>query len=210
MEIDPFPAADFDAWASSYDQNVLDESRFPFWGYRQALQMTLDLAAVQAGMSVLDVGVGTGNLAALFAASGCRLWGVDFSPAMLAEAQRKLPQARYVLADLRQGWPPDLPAAFDRIVSAYVFHHFDTPQKVRLCVELTAHLTLQGKLVIADVAFPNRDELARVRQVAGSAWEEEFYWLADETASAFCHSGLEVAFTPVSACAGAFTIERRP
>ena len=208
MEVDPFPASDFDGWASTYDQNVLDEGHFPFFGYQRALEMVVQQAAAQPEMRVLDVGTGTANLAARFAALGCRLWGTDFSPAMLVEARRKLPQAEYILADLRQGWPAGLPPVFERIVSAYVFHHFDLAEKVRLSVDLAAHLAPQGKLVIADIAFLDRAALEEVRRRVGDEWEEEFYWLADETILAMRQAGLNAAFTPVSACAGVFVVER--
>lgn len=208
MEVDPFPASDFDSWSSTYDRSVLDESHFPFFGYRQVLEMVVRLAAVQPGMEVLDVGTGTANLAARFAALGCRLWATDFSPAMLLEARRKLPQAEYLLADLRQGWPAQLPAVFERIVSGYVFHHFELAEKVRLCVELVRHLSPQGKLVIADIAFPNQAALENLRQSVGEDWEEELYWLADESLAALGQAGLRAVFTPVSACAGVFAIEK--
>ncbi len=209
MEVDPFPASDFDDWASTYDQSVLDETHFPFWGYRQALETVVRLAAAQPGMDVLDVGTGTANLAQMFALQGCRLWATDFAPAMLNAARRKLPQAEYLLADFRQGWPAGLPPVFDRIVSAYVFHHIELAQKVSRCVEMAVHLAPQGKLVIADVAFPHRAGMEEVRRQVGEEWEEEFYWLADEALKALQQAGLPAGFVPVSACAGVFVVEKR-
>jgi putative AdoMet-dependent methyltransferase len=209
VEVDPFPASDFDNWASTYDQNVLDETHFPFIGYQQALAMVVQLAAPQAGMRVLDLGTGTGNLAAAFTALGSRVWGTDFSPAMLEKAQCKLPQIHFVLADVRQGWPPELPPVFERIVSAYVFHHFDLVEKVHLLTELSAHLAPDGRLVIADIAFADQASLENVRRAVGEAWEDEFYWLADETIAALHQSELCAVFTPVSVCAGVFVMERQ-
>jgi putative AdoMet-dependent methyltransferase len=208
MEIGPFPASDFDEWANTYDQSVLDENHFPFTGYQQALETIVRLAAAQPGMRVLDVGTATANLAARFVALGCRLWATDFSPAMLAEARRKLPQAKYLLADLRQGWPAGLPPTFERIVSAYVFHHFELTEKVRLLLAGRAP-GAQGKLVMADIAFPDQAGLEKVRRMVGDEWEDEYYWLADETVAASRQAGLNAAFTPVSACAGVFVVEKR-
>ena len=64
---DLFPVEDFDGWAESYDKNVLDEDHFPFVGYQAALDKVFLLANAQPGMSVLDLGTGTGNLAIPFA-----------------------------------------------------------------------------------------------------------------------------------------------
>jgi len=208
VEVDPFPVSDFDGWASTYDQDVLDEARFPFTGYRCALDMVVRLAEPHPGMLVLDIGTGTGNLAALFAAHGCCLWGTDFSPAMLAAAQGKLPQARFVLADVRQGWPAELPPVFECIVSAYTFHHFELAEKVRLLVELASHLAFHGRMVIADVAFADAASRANARQAVGDDWEDEFYWLADEALPALQQAGLRAQFTPVSTCAGVFVMEK--
>jgi len=44
-----------------------------------------------AGMRVLDVGCGTGRLAAAFAARGAEVTALDFSPAMLARLREALP-----------------------------------------------------------------------------------------------------------------------
>ena len=208
VEVDLFPASDFDGWASTYDQDVLDEARFPFTGYQSALNMVILLAEPQAGMQVLDIGTGTGNLAALLAARGCHLWGTDFSPAMLAAAQDKLPQAKFVLADVRQGWPAALPPVFERIVSAYTFHHFELAEKVSLLVALASHLAPHGRMVMADVAFADAASRENVRQAVGDDWEDEFYWLADETLPALQQAGLMARFVPVSVCAGVFVMEK--
>jgi ubiquinone/menaquinone biosynthesis C-methylase UbiE len=64
---DPFPASEFDAWAGNYDRTIQNESTFRFEGYNLVLQETNRLTGVSAGQSVLDLGIGTGNLAWLFA-----------------------------------------------------------------------------------------------------------------------------------------------
>ncbi|MBN2148247.1 MAG: class I SAM-dependent methyltransferase [Anaerolineales bacterium] len=209
MEINPFPASDFDDWASTYDRSVLDEAQFPFIGYHQALDTVACLAAPQPGMRVLDLGTGTGNLAALFASRGCFLWGTDFSAKMLAEARRKLPSAQFLQADLCLGWPAALPPTFERIVSAYVFHHFDLIEKVSLSASLAQHLAPQGKLLIADIAFPDQGKMEEVRRMAADVWDDEYYWIADQSIAALHQAGLLASFMPVSICAGVFVMEKR-
>ena len=204
---DPFPSGDFDDWASTYDRDVL-RAGFPFDGYSEVLETTLRLAEARPGLSVLDLGIGTGNLSVLFARQGCQIYGTDFSPSMLEQAQRKLPQAVLVQADLRQSWPTALDRSFDRIVSAYVFHHFDLAQKVALLRRLAALLTPGGRMVIADLAFTTQLDLQAARQAAGSTWENEFYWNAEETLPELARAGLIAAFHPVSSYAGVFVIPK--
>ena len=112
----------FDHWAGHYDQSIQGDGDFPFNGYEQILDEVTRAAHTQPGMCVLDLGIGTGNLAVRFANLGCRLWGIDFSAEMLGKAIEKLPQAVLVQADLLSDWPTELDRRFDRIVSAYVLH----------------------------------------------------------------------------------------
>ena len=75
-----------------------------------------------AGPAVLEVGVGTGRVAAHLAAAGCRVVGIDASLAMLAQARERFadPAAGVTVlhADIRR--PPPHPAlatgAFDLVI----------------------------------------------------------------------------------------------
>ncbi|MDP2993612.1 MAG: class I SAM-dependent methyltransferase [Anaerolineales bacterium] len=201
-----FPSSEFDDWAETYDRSVLDYQQFPFDGYEMVLDAAVTLADAKPGLSVLDLGTGTGNLALRFAALGCDLWCTDFSATMLEKARQKLPAAHFVLHDLRGDWPPELNRPFDRVVSAYVFHHFELDEKVRILCGLLPHLAPGGRIVLGDIAFPNRATLEQVKAEAGDEWEEEFYWQADETVPALENLGFKVEYTQVSACAGIFCI----
>jgi len=201
-----FPSSDFDDWAGTYDDSV-SAGQFPFYGYRQVLAKTVEQAQARPGLSVLDLGTGTGNLALHFARLGCELWCTDFSDAMLAQARQKLPQAHFALHDLRGAWPAGFPARFDRIVSAYVFHHFELEEKVRFVKDLVqTHLVSAGQLVIADIAFPDQAALEDLKRRLGEQWEEEYYWIADETLPAIEQVGLKVQYAQVSSYAGIFTL----
>lgn len=204
---DPFSPAEFDPWAETYDHDVASQSTFPFNGYDKALATVIEVAGPARGMSVLDIGTGTGNLALRFAERGCELWCTDFSETMLSKAREKLPEAHFVLHDLRAPWPADLDRRFDRIVSAYVFHHFDLKGKIEFCKELTSsHLAPDGKLVIADLSFPNLQAMEAFAKSVGPLWEQEPYWLEDESSKALAAAGLRSTYVQVSACAGIYTI----
>jgi len=200
-----FPPSDFDNWANTYDHSISID-RFPFLGYPDVLAKTLALAEPHPGLSVLDLGTGTGNLALLFDRCDCDLWCTDFSEPMLARARLKLPAAHFILHDLKVPLPPELDRSFDRIVSAYVFHHFELDGKVHILHELLPHLVPNGRMVIADIAFPDAEAMEKVRLVAGKDWEDEFYWIATESTIALEKVGFKVEYVQVSPCAGVFTL----
>ena len=204
---DPFSPGEFDLWAETYDHDVAALNKFPFDGYERALDTVVNLAAPEQGMSILDIGTGTGNLALRFARRGFELWCTDFSELMLEKARTKLPKAHFVLHDLRADWPAEFDRRFDRIVSAYVFHHFDLSGKVNLCKDLvTRHLVPGGRLVIADLSFQDQKEMNAFAQSVGDLWEVEPFWLVEESLPALQNVGLKVDYVQVSPCAGVYSI----
>ena len=104
----------FDRWADWYDESVR-RGDFPLTGYDDVLDRILADSQVETGMTVLDLGIGTGNLAARFAERGCWVWGLDFAPAMIARAQIKVPTATLAQAGLDEPWPAELDRRFHRV-----------------------------------------------------------------------------------------------
>ncbi|HHY88073.1 MAG TPA: methyltransferase domain-containing protein [Chloroflexi bacterium] len=206
QENDPFPAAEFDSWAGEYDQDAAGET-FPFTGYRDLLAEVVRQTGARPGLKVLDLGAGTGNLTQLLAAAGCEVWGTDFSSEMLARAREKLPGARLFLHDLRDPFPPELQQRFDCIVSAYVFHHFELPEKAALAERLVREsMAPGGCLVIGDISFLTAADRDTQRQTQGEYWDEEPYWIAEDALPALEARGLTVQYRQVSNCAGVYRI----
>jgi putative AdoMet-dependent methyltransferase len=131
---------------------------------------------------------------------------VDFSPAMLVKARKKVPQATLLQMDLTGDWPDALHQRFERVVANFVLHEFYLDTKVNLLQRLvTDHLVEEGLIIIGDVAFPT----AETRHQSGAeSWDEdEFYWAADETIVACAGTGLVVTFQQISWCTGVFVVK---
>ena len=78
MAKDPYKKA-----AKTYDRYVE-----PFIAFIR--QMGIKMYPPQEGMHVLDVGCGTGTNLMLYHEAGCKVFGIDLSPAMVEVAQKKL------------------------------------------------------------------------------------------------------------------------
>ena len=132
-------SVDFGRRAPSYDRiRPVDDN---WW-------QVFDLVAREAGLRggrVLDVGCGTGRLAAALAERGvARVWGVDPSPEMLAVAREKLPPS----VGLKEGRAEDLPFRdgwFDAAVAWLVVHLLDRPAAFR---EVSRVLVPRGSLAV--------------------------------------------------------------
>jgi ubiquinone/menaquinone biosynthesis C-methylase UbiE len=131
------PASDFGAIAGSYDRlRPVDER------WREVFDL-LVAAGDLAGRRTLDVGCGTGAFAAALAERGGKVWGIDASPEMLAEAQAKETGARFKVASAES--LPFKDAWFERVVMRLSLHHLDRPQALR---EAARVLVPGGRIVV--------------------------------------------------------------
>jgi ubiquinone/menaquinone biosynthesis C-methylase UbiE len=104
-------------------------------------------------LDALDAGCGTGFLSFELAARGHRVTGVDFAPAMLAEARRKAAErtvrVRFEAADAEHLTFPD--ATFDLAISRHVLWTLPHPEAA--IDEWIRVLRPGGRLVVADGQF---------------------------------------------------------
>jgi SAM-dependent methyltransferase len=129
--------------------------------YNRAIQLTQRLALepwlkVNAGMRILDAGCGVGRWSRLLAARGAEVVGVDISPTMIAEAQRRAATAghadrcRFRVQDLST---LDLGEQFDMVLGVTVLQHILEPALLCAALEaLTAHLSPGGRMILLEAA----------------------------------------------------------
>lgn len=199
----------FDRWASEYDWFVKGwADSFPFAGYDDVLNRIVELADPKPGMKILDIGIGTGNLAERFLGKDCDVWGIDFSGKMLEEAKKKMSSARLLQVNILTEWPPELKTGFDRVVSAYVFHHFNLEAKLMVIERILSELLREGGMVIiGDTSYPSFAARAEARERLIDVWDDtEFYWAADEFKLMAHSQGAHVLYEQVSSCGGVYLI----
>jgi len=196
----------FNSWANNYDEDLETPNDFPFDGYEKVLDTIVKEAQTEKGMTIFDLGSGTGNLSAKFYDLGCRVTGLDFSSAMIAEAKKKLPKVFFMQADLTK--PFRLGAKVDCIVSAYVFHEFDLKTKYSIIEHSLSHLKANGKLIIGDISFASRNDRALAFERFKHVWDEtEHYWAADETGESL-NTSITMSYQQLSSCAGVFVFKK--
>ena len=199
--------AGFDLWAGGYDVSVGlsdEEDSYPFAGYKRVLNEIYSRILRRGSQTVLDIGFGTGVLAARLAEAGCRIWGQDFSSRMIELAGQKMPEARLYQGDFSQGLVEPLKKQrYDAIVATYSLHHLTDEGKIQFLQQLLGQLNPGGSIYIGDVAFATRAGLESCRVAGGEEWDdEEIYFVFEELRSSFPH----MTFTPCSACAGLIEI----
>jgi len=163
--------SNFDRFAPFYDDDYRD--------YRDDIQLVVDLAQ-DAGHTALELGCGTGRVLLPLAATGCRVTGVDSSPALLDIARRKVEQAglvtraRFVQADLRTFSLAEMGFDFAFCVSNTLMHL--TTQADQLAALRAAHRHLRpgGRLLIELFSpdIPHLTAIAGVQELA-DRWQDD-------------------------------------
>ena len=212
MAENPKRQALFDHWSAQYDKDVNDGG-FPFMGYDRTLAALVELGEFSESGRILDVGIGTGNLAARLPILPEQIWGIDFSKAMLTKAEKTLPGSHLLQVDLlSRDWPMEIAQPYDRIVSGYTFHEFPDETKMTILNRLALEsLAPDGKILIADISFPDVTimEEARTRFVHEGSWdEEEYYWCAETILVLLDEQGFQCDYVQLSPCSGVYCLSR--
>lgn len=159
---------DFDRWANRYDETIKRACKKDDWMYRnyekvlnQVVEFSQDTLD-KTKTVVVDIGVGTGNLAQKFVDKVKYLIGVDPSSEMLKIAKKKLPEI-----DVKEGSFLELPIAdnsADLVISSYAFHHLTKEEKLKGLKEMCRILKNRGKIIIADLMFANQEAEKRIKE----------------------------------------------
>lgn len=113
-------------------------------------------SGVAPGVTVLEVGAGTGNFLDLFDDGTRRLIAVDLTAAMLLQARAQFPEIELVVAD---GAALPFPArSVDLVASAQALHHIREPLPV--LEEMRRIVTTEGAVLIVDQVATERMEEA--------------------------------------------------
>jgi SAM-dependent methyltransferase len=145
---DYLPAAGHDAFLPGYDllTRIL--------GMPRAYDVLIEQADLSDGLSILEVGCGTGNLITRVQRRypGATSTGCDPDPRALARARRKARRMSGITFD--RGYVQRLPYAdetFDRVLSSMMWHHLDEGVKPAAAEQILRVLRPGGSLHLVDI-----------------------------------------------------------
>lgn len=146
---------EFDRWSATYDRSWINEFVFrpSMRACQEEIYRWLDRRSAQR-FDLLDVGCGTASLLVTLAgaAEAGRLAGLDYSPSMVAHAQRKLAglglAERISVSEGDAEHPPFAPGSFDIVTCCNSFHHY--PHQEAVIRQFASLLRPGGMLVLID------------------------------------------------------------
>jgi ubiquinone/menaquinone biosynthesis C-methylase UbiE len=159
----------FDVWSRGYDLAL--PQRLAYRPIHDAIMETLGNRP--AARRLLDVGCGTGELAARISKAfpSLRVVGCDFSAGMLERAASKRLRVSWVRGDA--GFLPFGAAMFDVVTSTEAFHWF--PDQDAALREFRRVLVPGGRLLLA-VATPPLELVSQIADVSSRLLGEPFHW----------------------------------
>jgi len=159
----------------------------------QEAEFVLSHLAGVARPSVLDLCAGTGSLARVLADSNVRVAGIETSGALLAVARRKVPEGRFLQADILSFTVDE---QFDAVVCMHgALHHIREPQDiVRVLRRAKDHLRPGGALIVElrdGMRLP--DSLPGNGNSNGNAWSSWLPRHGQEDSDLYALSGVDTS-----------------
>jgi ubiquinone/menaquinone biosynthesis C-methylase UbiE len=160
-------------------------------GHFDAMQILIELSEVCHDDTVLDVACGPGMVACEFARHAGHVAGIDITPAMIEQAEKRQRQQNRENLTWSVGDAVPLPFSdnsFSLVITRYSFHHLLAPEKA--LSEMIRVCRPGGRVMVADVAvesskseFYDRLEIMRDPSHTHALTQDEF-------AALFQYSGL--------------------
>ncbi len=134
----------YDVVAATYADRLVDELQgLPFERW------LLDRVIAHAdGRPVVEVGSGPGHVTAYLAEGGADALGIDLSPGMVAEAQRRFPGRSFQIGDLRRLMRPATSVGWAAVLGWYSLIHLAPSELPDAVAALVRPLAPDGWLVL--------------------------------------------------------------
>ncbi len=180
VDLDQLYKGQMEKVAPTYDRLM---KRMTFGRERELRETTVDLAGIQPGDCVLEIGCGTGTLtlaAKRRAGPSGQVFGIDLIPLMVELSQRKAAQAGEEIT-FQNASIADIPfpaKAFDVVMCSFMIFHMSEKTRQKGITEIYRVLKPQGRLLVVDGATPTRPLLKTfVKLVSGGELPPDLHQL---------------------------------
>jgi len=178
---------------AKWNPNLYDEKHSFVWKMAAGL---LDLLEAKSGERILDIGCGTGHLAAQIAATGANVTGIDRSPEMIRQARSEHPAITFEVMDARE---LHFAQPFDAVFSNATLHWITDPE---LALASIAFVLKPGGRFVAE--FGGQGNIEGLMAALRRAWQNLgqpqpfpspwYYPNIAEYSSSLARHGLEVTY----------------
>jgi ubiquinone/menaquinone biosynthesis C-methylase UbiE len=133
---------------------------------KEIRRMTVAMAGIKPGDSVLEIGCGTGSLTLVAKAKAGqgKVCGIDAAPEMVEVAQAKAARAGSAI-EFKQGFLQEIPypdQSFDQVLCSFMIFHTSQGVRVKGFAEIARVLKPGGRVFILDTSTPTRPWVKRM------------------------------------------------
>ena len=146
--------------------------------YRRAAEYALGrLITSDNAPSIMDIGTGTGTLAAAFAAQGAKVTGVDISRGMLEQARKKHGHRVHFIQAPAHAPGPFGDDSFDMVSAAFALHEMPAEYRARVLGEMKR---LAGQKVLIIDYIPNSNPVITLVEHVEKSYYRQFLTEIDQ------------------------------
>ena len=135
-----------------FTKQAVPFAHMPHHNDQDTNRLVIETAGIGSDDTVLDVACGPGLITCAVAGVARHVTGIDITPAMIGEAQKRQQSMGLTNMDWRVGDVLPLPfpdSSFSAVITRYSFHHFLEPQAV--LAEMVRVCQPGGRVVVVDV-----------------------------------------------------------
>ena len=150
----------YTSWAATYDRDKVEMFAQVGYSYEEFIVRFVKSCGLRAGMSILDVGTGTGLTAISIAkalSGNCRILGIEPIDAMIEKAKSNIKNEELgnviVIKKASAENVPGEDHIYDLVTCTFAIRHTDIG---RALAEFDRVLKPKGRIVIADIYAPER------------------------------------------------------
>ncbi len=130
----------------------------------------VSLMDIKPNTTILELGCGTGFLTKKLMDKQAVVTSVDQSTGMLARSKARVPEGKFVQANILQYKDPE---KYDYVVLFFVLHELSTDDRKTILNSVKKSLNIKGKVIICDFSIPEKGILKTFFPKLVGLWENQ-------------------------------------